>query len=109
MLALVFQSDIVDVNTIFKELATMVHEQGEVIDSIEANVESAQMRVEEGTTQLATAASYQVRQLGYQLPEQSVTGMISFQSKLRRRKCILAIIGAVVLAILIGIIVWQTK
>ena len=55
-----FQSDIVDVNTIFKELATMVHEQGEMIDSIEANVESAHIRVEEGTTQLATAASYQV-------------------------------------------------
>ena len=55
-----FQSDIVDVNTIFKELATMVHEQGEMIDSIEANVESSQMRVEEGTSQLATASSYQV-------------------------------------------------
>ena len=49
-----FQSDIVDVNTIFKELATMVHEQGEMIDSIEANVETAQMRVEEGTSQSAT-------------------------------------------------------
>ncbi len=29
------ESDIVDVNTIFKDLATMVHEQGEMIDSIE--------------------------------------------------------------------------
>ena len=38
----------------------MVHEQGEMIDSIEANVESSQMRVEEGTSQLATASSYQV-------------------------------------------------
>ena len=38
----------------------MVHEQGEMIDSIEANVESAQMRVEEGTSQLASAATYQV-------------------------------------------------
>ena len=47
-------------NTIFKELATMVHEQGEMIDSIEANVETSQMRVEEGTSQLATASSYQV-------------------------------------------------
>ena len=54
------ESDIVDVNTIFKELSTMVHEQGDMIDSIEANVESAQMRVEEGTNQLATASSYQV-------------------------------------------------
>lgn len=56
----VYQSDIVDVNTIFKELATMVHEQGDLIDSIEANVESAQMRVEEGTSQLAQASAYQV-------------------------------------------------
>jgi hypothetical protein len=62
-----FQSDIVDVNTIFKELATMVHEQGEMIDSIEANVETAQMRVEEGTSQLATAASYQVIQMKFTL------------------------------------------
>ncbi len=37
------ESDIVDVNTIFKDLATMVHEQGEVVDSIEANVESTQV------------------------------------------------------------------
>jgi t-SNARE complex subunit (syntaxin) len=29
------ESDIIDVNTIFKDLATMVHEQGEMIDSIE--------------------------------------------------------------------------
>lgn len=55
-----FQADIVDVNTIFKDLATMVHEQGEMVDSIEANVESAQMRVEEGTTQLGLASTYQV-------------------------------------------------
>lgn len=41
----------------------MVHEQGEMIDSIEANVETAQMRVEEGTNQLSTAASYQVTHL----------------------------------------------
>lgn len=50
-------------NTIFKELATMVHEQGEMIDSIEANVETSQMRVEEGTSQLATASSYKVTSL----------------------------------------------
>merc|ERR1712071_563830 len=83
------ESDIVDVNTIFKELATMVHEQGEMIDSIEANVESSQMRVEEGTSQLATASSY--------------------QSKIRRRKCIIAIILAVVATIVIGILIWQTS
>lgn len=83
------ESDIVDVNTIFKELATMVHEQGEMIDSIEANVETAQMRVEEGTNQLSTAASY--------------------QTKIRRRKCFIAIIAAVVAIIIIGIIIWQSR
>ena len=40
----------------------MVHEQG-----IEFNVETAQMRVEEGTSQLATAASYQVIQMKFTL------------------------------------------
>ena len=55
-----FQSDIVDVNTIFKDLATMVHEQGEFVDSIEANVEATQVRVSEGTEQLRQAEQYKV-------------------------------------------------
>lgn len=54
------ESDILDVNQIFKELATMVHEQGETIDSIEANIEQAHIQVEEGVTQLSQAATYQV-------------------------------------------------
>ena len=49
-----------DVNQIFKDLATMVHEQGEVIDSIEANVESSHMNVGQGVQQLAKASDYQV-------------------------------------------------
>ena len=56
-----FQSDILDVNTIFKDLATLVHEQGEVIDSIEANVESTHVRVQEGTEQLRQAETYKVQ------------------------------------------------
>ena len=56
------ESDIVDVNTIFKvsvlpsvsrlwgifgsqDLATMVHEQGEIVDSIEQNIESTTVQV----------------------------------------------------------------
>lgn len=54
------QSDIMDVNQIFKDLATMVHEQGEVVDSIEANVESAQVHVSQASTQLTQARQYQV-------------------------------------------------
>ena len=38
----------------------MVHEQGEVVDSIEANVGMAQEEVSKGTQQLAKARSYQV-------------------------------------------------
>merc|ERR1719433_332732 len=55
------ESDILDVNTIFKDLATLVHDQGEVIDSIEANVESTQVRVQEGTEQLRQAETYKMK------------------------------------------------
>jgi len=54
------ETDIVEVNQIFKDLATMVHEQGEVIDSIEANVETATIQVSEGAQQISKARDYQV-------------------------------------------------
>jgi len=83
------EADIGDVNQIFKDLAAMVHDQGEMVDSIEANVETASIRVNEGTDQLRQAERY--------------------QNKARRKKLILAIIGAVVLAIIIAIIVHSSK
>lgn len=49
-----------DVNQIFKELGTMIHEQGETVDSIETNVEYATQNVESGTAQLREAANYKV-------------------------------------------------
>jgi len=51
----------VDVNTIFKDLATMVHEQGETIDSIEGNVEQASITVHDVTDQLRQAERYKVK------------------------------------------------
>ena len=60
---LLFQSDISDVNQIFKELGAMVHEQGEVIDSIEASVEKTEVFVGEGASQLRQASNYQVAEL----------------------------------------------
>jgi len=81
------ESDITDVNTIFKELATIVHEQGEVIDSIESNIESTAVQVTTGTEELRAAAVY--------------------QNKARRKKIILAFIGLIILAILIAIIATQ--
>merc|ERR550539_2132867 len=83
------ESDIVDVNTIFKDLATMVHEQGETIDSIEGNVEQASITVHDGTEQLRQAERY--------------------KNKGRKKKVCLAVTGVVILAIIIGIIVWQVK
>ena len=56
-----------DVNTIFKDLATMVHEQGETIDSIEGNVESASIQVHEGTDQLRQAEMYKVNYTSYKI------------------------------------------
>ena len=49
-----------DVNQIFKDLSLMVHEQGDMIDNIECNVEDAHDRVEEGNKQLVQARKHQV-------------------------------------------------
>ncbi|KAJ8737870.1 hypothetical protein PYW08_000465 [Mythimna loreyi] len=52
------ESDILDVNQIFKELGTMIHTQGEVVNSIETSVEYASVNVETGTQELREAANY---------------------------------------------------
>ncbi|KAL6263186.1 syntaxin-12 [Pogonomyrmex barbatus] len=83
------ESNISDINQIFKDLGALVYDQGEVIDSIEASVERTEVSVNEGASQVRQASMY--------------------QTKLRKKKCILIIIAAIVLAVLIGIIVWQSK
>lgn len=50
---------IADLNEIFKDLATMVHEQGTVIDRIDYNIELTQVQVHEGYKQLQKAERYQ--------------------------------------------------
>ncbi|CAB0041747.1 unnamed protein product [Trichogramma brassicae] len=81
------ESDIYTVNEIFKELGALVHEQAETIDSIEASVERTEVFVNEGSTQLRQASTY--------------------KNKLRKKKFILVLIGAIILSILIGIIAWK--
>ncbi|XP_018336073.1 syntaxin-7 [Agrilus planipennis] len=83
------ETDINDVNQIFKELGAMVHEQGGIVDSIEASVESTQDYVSQGTQQLREASNY--------------------KNKIRKRKLILAIILGVILTIIVIIIIWQAK
>ncbi|XP_025110266.1 syntaxin-7-like isoform X2 [Pomacea canaliculata] len=79
------ERDIMDVNTIFKDLGMLVHEQGEVLDSIEANIDNAQMSVQEGTQQLSKAREY--------------------QKKSRRKMCILLLIFIIAVTIL-ALVIW---
>uniref|UniRef100_A0A8V0YD11 Syntaxin-12 n=1 Tax=Gallus gallus TaxID=9031 RepID=A0A8V0YD11_CHICK len=83
------EADILDVNQIFKDLAMMIHDQGDMIGkySIEANVESAEVHVERASEQLQRAAYY--------------------QKKSRKKICIL-ILGLAVASIILGLIIWWT-
>lgn len=80
------EQNISEVNDIFKELAAMVHDQGEIVDSIEASVEKTEVMVEEGASQLRQASNY--------------------STKLRKKKCILLACLAGILTVLIAIIYW---
>ncbi|KAI6241394.1 SNARE domain protein [Aphelenchoides fujianensis] len=53
------ETDINDVNMIFKDLARIVHDQGEMVDSIEANVEHASVYVGQGHSNVQQALHYQ--------------------------------------------------
>ncbi|XP_032477101.1 syntaxin-12-like [Phocoena sinus] len=79
------KADILDVNQIFKDLAMMIHDQGDLVDSIEANVESSEVHVERATDQLQRAAYY--------------------QKKSRKKICILVLVLSVIIVIL-GLILW---
>ncbi|XP_053314826.1 syntaxin-7 [Spea bombifrons] len=79
------EEDIRGINEIFKDLGMMVHEQGDMIDSIEANVENADVHVQQANQQLARAAEY--------------------QRKSRRKICIIIAV-LLVLATVIGLIIW---
>ncbi|GLH01029.1 Uncharacterized protein GBIM_07266 [Gryllus bimaculatus] len=54
------EDDILDVNEIMRELGSMVHEQGETINSIENNLENVHANVEQGQEELEKAAQYQI-------------------------------------------------
>ncbi|XP_066250505.1 syntaxin-7 [Euwallacea similis] len=83
------ESDISDVNQIFKELGQLVHEQGVEIDSIEASVESTADYVRQGAQQLREASTY--------------------KDRIRKKKLLIAGIGALILAVIIIIIICKTS
>uniref|UniRef100_A0A8D0XBJ1 Syntaxin-7 n=1 Tax=Sus scrofa TaxID=9823 RepID=A0A8D0XBJ1_PIG len=82
------EADIMDINEIFKDLGMMIHEQGDVIDSIEANVESSEVHVQQANQQLSRAADY--------------------QRKSRKTLCIIIFI-LVIGVVIIGFIIWRVK
>ncbi|XP_018429533.1 PREDICTED: t-SNARE domain-containing protein 1-like, partial [Nanorana parkeri] len=57
------ESDMLDVNQIMKDLASIVYEQGDSVDSIEANIETASSNVESANRQLAKASQHHRRNL----------------------------------------------
>ncbi|XP_068609800.1 syntaxin-7 [Brachionichthys hirsutus] len=81
------ESDIVDVNDIFKDLGMMVHEQGDIIDSIEANVENADVKVQRGTQQLSRAADHQ---------------------RSSRKKIFFVLVVLAIVGVAIGLIIWAS-
>ncbi|XP_074173104.1 t-SNARE domain-containing protein 1 isoform X12 [Rhinolophus sinicus] len=54
------ESDLLDVNQIIRDLASMVSEQGDAIDSIEASLEAASSHTEAASELLAGASRHQV-------------------------------------------------
>ncbi|XP_048386509.1 syntaxin-7-like [Stegostoma tigrinum] len=79
------ESDILDINEIFKDLGMMIHEQGDLVDSIEANVETAEVHVQQANQQLSRAAEYQRKS---------------------RKKMFILIMLLVIIAVIVGIIIW---
>ncbi|KAL7669815.1 hypothetical protein ACOME3_004761 [Neoechinorhynchus agilis] len=75
------ESDIVGINQIFKDVGSLLHEQGYIVDSIERSLDAAQERVEAADTELTQAVQY--------------------QSSARKKKIILAIVAIIVLFIII--------
>ena len=76
------ESTMMEVNDIYKDLSTLVVEQGAQLDNIEANMSAADSSVESGVTQLSKASRY--------------------QKKSRNKMCILLLIVMVVLGIVLA-------
>ncbi|XP_078254724.1 T-SNARE Domain Containing 1 [Rhinoraja longicauda] len=83
------EADMLDVNQIIKDLALLVHEQGDNIDSIEANIERAATHVDTANEQLMKASQHQRRA--------------------RKMKCCFILTALIILAVIIIIIVVSVK
>ncbi|XP_047992834.1 syntaxin-12 [Leguminivora glycinivorella] len=80
------EADVLDVNQIMQDLASLVHQQGQTVDTLEGHIEDASANVESGVDQLAKAEQH--------------------QRSYRKKMFILIIIGSIVAIIFI---VWVIK
>lgn len=83
------ESDISDINQVFRDLSLLVHQQSEFVDSIEANTESATISISRGTEELLKARQY--------------------RDKIRKRKVILIACITIFVAIILLIIIAATS
>jgi len=83
------ETNIVEVNELFKDVAKLVHEQGTVIDSIDEHIINTEMNVTHGNQHLTKAVTY--------------------QSSARRKKIILVAVLLIVIAIIILVLVLTLK
>lgn len=83
------EKSVVEVNEIFKDLNSLVVAQGEMVDSIEANIVTAADRVETGTEDLLSARRS--------------------QKKSQKKMIFIAVVAVIVLIVLILIIYFTTK
>ncbi|XP_032682150.1 syntaxin-12 isoform X2 [Odontomachus brunneus] len=79
------EGDILDVNQIMRELAALVHQQGDTIDTIDNHIENVHGNVELGAQELVKGSNY--------------------QSKFRRKVYILMLLAIIVVIVLIVILV----
>ncbi|XP_026735440.1 syntaxin-12 [Trichoplusia ni] len=79
------EADVLDVNLIIQDLAKMVNQQAQSVDTVESHIEAATANVEAGVDELAKAAEYQRRY--------------------RRKMTILTIVGIIFLILMITWIV----
>ncbi|XP_061294434.1 t-SNARE domain-containing protein 1 isoform X9 [Bos javanicus] len=83
------ESDLLDVNQIIKDLASMVSEQGEAIDSIEAGLEAASSHTEAASELLAGASRHQLQR--------------------RKVKCFLLAAGVTILLVIVLIVATSVR
>lgn len=106
---MVFQRDINDVNEIYKSLGRLVHEQGETIDSIEANIERTHVSVRQATAELRKAGTYMVsfKCVRFRIIFKTNLIICFLQTKIRKKRAFLAGILAVIVLIICLMVYWS--